>query len=71
MCYFQGYNCVEVFHRLCLYTTDHHIRDTLRHVTNLLSDDELNALQFVRRLESFYPCQSFETAKRLRLQQNR
>ena len=62
---------MEVFRRLCLYTTDRRIRDTLSRVPDLLSDSELEALAFVRRVESVYPCQSFETAKHLRVQQNR
>ena len=66
----QGYNVVDVFRRLCLYTTDCQIRDTLSRVTDLLTYDELDALAFVRRLETFYPQRSFETAKRLHLHQN-
>jgi len=62
---------VEVFRRLCLYTSDRQIRDTLSHVTDLLTDDKREALTFLRRLELLCPHQSFNTARRLRLHQNR
>jgi len=70
-CVHQGYNVVDVFRRLCLYTTDRQVRDTLSRVNDLLTDDELDALTFVHRLETFYPHRSFETAKHLHVQQNR
>jgi len=67
----QGYNVVEVFRRLCRHTSDRQIRDTLSQVTDLLTDDELDALAFIHQLETFYPSQSFETAKRHHMHQNR
>jgi len=67
----QGYDVKHVFHRLCFYTSDCQIRDTLSHVSDLLTHEELDALEFVHRLETLFPCQSFDTARHLRLQQNR
>jgi len=70
-CYCQGYDVVGTFHRLCLYTSDRQIRDTLSRVSDLLTDSQLDALTFVHRLESVYTCQSFETAKHLSLRHSR
>jgi len=67
----QGYDVKPVFRRLCLFTSDRQIRDTLAQVSDLLTDDELDALAFIHRLETLVPCQSFDTARSLRLQQNR
>jgi len=71
VCYVQGYSVVDVFRRLCLYTTDIHVRDTLSRLTDLLTDSELDALMFIHRLETLYPHRSFETAKRLYVRHNR
>jgi len=71
VCTCQGYNVLEAFHRICLYTADLQIRDTLSRVNNLLTEDEHDALTFIRRLESLYTCRSFEAAKRHLVQQNR
>jgi len=71
VCDLQGYNVVDVFRRLCLCTTDTHIRDTLSRLNDLLTDSELDALAFIHRLETFYPHRSFETAKRLYVHHNR
>ena len=67
----QGYDVVDVFHRLCLYTTDRQVRDTLSEMADLLTDDERDALAFVRHLETICPQRSFETAKRRHQRQNR
>lgn len=67
----QGYDVVDVFHRLCLYTTDPQVRDTLSQTTDLLTDVEHDALVFVHHLESICPHQSFKIAQHLHQQQNR
>ena len=73
----QGFDVWTKIHQVCMFTPDRELRDYL--ISELtegghFSEEELEMVKYVHKLESMYSCPSFDVAKLLRteaIEQNR
>ena len=77
MCLQQGFDVWSKIHQICMFTPDRELRDYLIGELSegkYFTDEELEMVKFVHKLESLYSCPSFDVAKLLRteaIEQNR